>query len=408
MTKRGNYLIVILLCIFSTVSSVKAQVLNSDDSSFAAGKPKTGHLWGYAFGDYATKAHSDSLVRGGSNQYTGVKKNENGFAFRRIYLGYDYNISKKFSTELLLAAEDKAVHTSASGATTTSGDLLTDNKYTFYIKLANVRWKGIWRGTDLVIGQSTTPAFSNTSEKVWGYRSVERTIADIRRTPSFDLGVSLQGRFDKDANYGYDLMVGNGNGDAPENDKYKWFYGDLWAKFFNKKLTVDLYGDYERLNWTKSWHHARNMVKAFVGYTDKTYALGAEGFINHGANDVAGVNGAATDTLSANALGLSLFGHVNLVPSKLAAFARVDFFNPDNNYDNGKYLTYNGFSSHYDPNTKEKFISAGLDFTPVNNVHIMPNIWYNSYDGQQANLAGAAKHDYDLVYRITFNYVFGK
>jgi hypothetical protein len=28
------------------------------------------------------------------------------FQFRRIYLGYDYNISKKFTAELLLAAED--------------------------------------------------------------------------------------------------------------------------------------------------------------------------------------------------------------------------------------------------------------------------------------------------------------
>lgn len=408
MTRIGNYLIVILLSIIATLSSVKAQVFNNDDSSFAAGTPKTGHLWGYAFGDYATKAHSDSLVRGGANQYTGMKKNENGFAFRRIYLGYDYNISKKFSTELLLAAEDNTTHTNAAGTTTTSGDLLTNNKYTFYIKYANVRWKDIWRGTDLIIGQSMTPAFSANSERVWGYRSVERTIADIRRTPSFDLGVSLRGRFDKESNYGYDLMVANGNGAVPENDKFKWFYGDLWAKLFDKKLTLQLYGDYERLNWTKSWHHARNMVKAFIGYSDKFYALGAEGFINHGKNDVAGISGSIADTLDANALGLSLFGRASILPGKLSAFSRIDFFNPDSHYDNQKYMTYQGFSSHYDPNTKEKFISAGLDYTPVSNVHIIPNLWYNSYDGQQAKLAGAAKHDYDLVYRLTFNYVFGK
>ena len=55
------------------------------------------------------------------------------------------------------------------------------------------------------------------------------------------------------------------------------------------------------------------------------------------------------------------------------------------------------------------FISAGLDFTPVKNVHFMPNIWYNHYATQ---LTGAAKtaepNNYDLVYRMTFYFVFGK
>lgn len=408
MIRIGNYLIVILLSICSTSPFLKAQVFNSDDSSFAAGTPKTGRLWGYAFGDYAIKAHSDSLVRGGANQYTGMKENENAFAFRRIYLGYDYNISKKFSTEILLAAEDNVTHTNAAGNTTTSGDLLTNNKYTFYIKYANLRWRNIWHGTDLIVGQSMTPAFSANSERVWGYRSVERTIADIRRTPSFDLGVSLQGRFDNEGNYGYDLMVGNGTSAVPENNKFKWFYGDLWASFFDKKLKIQLYGDYERLNWTNNWHHARNMIKAFIGYSDKLYALGAEGFINHGQNDVAGISGSSADTLNADALGLSFFGRASILPGKLMAFSRIDFFNPDRHYDNQKYETYQGFSSHYDPNTKEKFITAGLDFTPVGNVHIIPNVWYNSYDGRQANLTGVEKHDYDLVYRLTFNYVFGK
>ena len=67
------------------------------------------------------------------------------FQFRRIYLGYDYNISKKFSAELLLAAEDNFPPGappvgSAAGTTTTfaagnsTGDLLTNQKLTFYIK----------------------------------------------------------------------------------------------------------------------------------------------------------------------------------------------------------------------------------------------------------------------------------
>ncbi|HEY6900305.1 MAG TPA: hypothetical protein VI233_06670, partial [Puia sp.] len=55
-----------------------------------------------------------------------------------------------------------------------------------------------------------------------------------------------------------------------------------------------------------------------------------------------------------------------------------------------------------------RFLSAGFDYQPVPNVHFIPNIWYNRYMGQQAGLSGAAAHDYDLVYRVTFYFTFGR
>ncbi|HTB24678.1 MAG TPA: hypothetical protein VK711_04875, partial [Puia sp.] len=142
----------------------------NNDSLYRSGAEGSGRIWGYAFGDFAYKGHSDSLSRGGSNQYTGIRAQTSMFQFRRIYLGYDYNISKKFSAELLLAAEDNFPPGappvgSAAGTTTTfaagnsTGDLLTNQKMTFYIKNMNIRWKGIWKGTDLVVGESATPAF---------------------------------------------------------------------------------------------------------------------------------------------------------------------------------------------------------------------------------------------------------
>src|SRR5580693_1063152 len=75
----------------------------NSDSAFKAGVPNSGRLWGYTFGDYFHKAHADSLNRGGNNQYSGVKKDVDQFQFRRIYIGFDYNISKKFMAEFLLA-----------------------------------------------------------------------------------------------------------------------------------------------------------------------------------------------------------------------------------------------------------------------------------------------------------------
>ena len=387
------------LCIFFFQTS-KAQFVINSDSAFKAGTPNSGRIWGYAFGDYYYKAHADTLNRGGSNQYTGIPKNRSAFQFRRIYLGYDYNISHKFVAELLLAAEDNVIQ----GNNPPSGDLLSDNKFTFYIKLANIRWKNIWKGTDLVVGQMSTPAFPLLSEKIWGYRSVERTIADIRRTPSFDLGASLQGVFDSKGNYGYNVMVGNGTGAKPEGDNFKWFYADVFARFLDKRLVFDLYADYERLSWLNGFHHSRNMVKGYVAYTTPGFTVGVEGFINQGKNDVVGVNGVLKDTLDAHAAGISAYVHGNISKEKLAYFARFDSYNPNTKYDNVKYTKYTGFTSNYEPNNKEQFITAGLDFTPVKNVHFMPNVWYTKYRANEA----VSNTSYDLVYRMTFYFVFGK
>lgn len=360
---------------------------NNSDTTF---KPH-GQLSGYAFGDYYYKAHADSLNRG-TNQYTGIPQGRNAFQFRRIYLGYDYYISQKFTAQVMLAAEDV-------------NDALQSNKYAFYVKYANIRWKNIFPRTDLVIGQTGTPAFSMSSEPVWGYRSIEKTIVDIRKTPSYDLGAEIQGKIDAAGNYGYNLMVGNGTGAKPETNNFKHFYGDVYAKFFDQKLMIDLYGDYERLHWQQGFHHARSMEKLFVGYSAPAITLGAEGYITQSQNDVTAFNNKTlmADTLNGLATGLSVFVHGPIIKNKLGFFARMDQYNPDTKYDNASYSKYASFSANYAPNTKEQFITAGLDFTPVKNVHLMPNIWYNRYANQGSQ--GAMK-DYDLVYRLTFYFIY--
>lgn len=396
--KRLLYLAILqLLCINLLV----AQSKTSTDTTFKPG----GKLWGYTFGDFYYKAHTDAQNRGGANQYTGIEQGRNAFQIRRAYLGYNYDIHPKFSVELLLAAEDNI--NSING--TLSGDLTANGKFTFYIKYANIRWKNIWKGTDLIVGQLATPAFPLLAEPIWGYRSIERTITDIRRTPSFDLGASLQGKFDPESgNYGYNVMVGNGTSARPENDKFKWFYGDVYAKFLDKKLIFDLYADYQRLNWTSTFHHSRNMVKGFAAYTTPSFTVGAEAFVNHGQQDIVGNKETSKDTVSANAAGISLFARGTIIKDKLGCFARFDSYNPDTKYNDFNYTTYSGLTSAYEPNNKEKFITAGLDFTPMKNVHFMPNIWYNRYKSENSNLTGSADHDYDLVYRITFYYVYGR
>lgn len=439
MKKKFYSLILFAILMASSTSYLKAQFVVSSDSAFNASAPMTGRVWGYAFGDYYYKSHADALSRGGSNQYSGLAENRNAFQFRRVYLGYDFNINKKFATELLLAAEDNFSAGNPPTSASSSGDELLNNKLAFYVKLANVRWKNIWKGTDLVVGQQGTPAFGATSEKVWGYRSIERTIADIRRTPSYDLGVGLQGTFDpKTKNYGYNLLLANGSSAKPASNNYKWVYGDVWAKFLNQKIIVDLYADYSKLQWTDSWHHSRQMLKASVGYNTSPFAIGVEGFINNLKQDVFATktSGSGVDTLNNTASGISIYLNGNIIKNKLRYFARFDTYTPTNKVNNSMYEKYVLNTGNYNDNSylstatssaglvstgdetyKQQFLTLGLDFMPTKNVHIMPNIWYNHYATQLSDdlnnsvngaQASKAKGDYDLVYRITFYYTFGK
>jgi len=401
----------LLIGALATSNQLQAQYLLNSDSAFRAGTPNSGRIWGYVFADYFHKSHSDSLNRGGNNQYTNVKQGQDEFQFRRIYLGYDYNISKTFSAEFLFAAEDDFA----------GGDLLQNNKFTPYIKNANLRWKNfLFKGNDFVFGLQPTPSFPFMSETIFTYtRPVERTITDIRRTPSFDFGAALQGRFnskDNKVTYGYNFLVANGTSAKPQalnGSLYKWFYFDAFVGFFNRHLVIDYYADYQRQNWTPVAHqHAsRQMNKLVVAWTSPKFTVGAEGYVNNLQQVEVGTRATGKDTLDGHASGISFYVHGNIIGEKLRFFARYDLYNPNTKYDNGTYSKYAALytvSTSYEPNNKERFFNVGLDFSPVKNIRIMPNIWYNKYLGQQANLTGSASHDYDLVYRLTFYFNFGK
>ncbi|HLZ89008.1 MAG TPA: hypothetical protein VKQ52_17255 [Puia sp.] len=423
-----------IVAFFLLTIASQAQVFVNNDSAFSAGTPKAGRLWGYAFGDFYYKSHSDSLNRGGANQYTGIPQSRNAFAFRRIYLGYDYNFNKKFSSELLLSAEDNfpAGNPPSTVASGSSGDLLANGKESFFIKLMNVRMKNIWKGTDLVLGEQFTPSFAMLTEKVWNYRSIERTISDIRRTPSYDLGVGLNGTFDPATkNFGYNLLMATGNSDKPATNSFKWWYGDVWGMFLDKHLILDVYADYQRLNWQPGWHHDRQMLKAFAAWSSQPITVGVEGFVNNMAVDTkASKIGGGADTIATMANGIAMFVHGDIITNKLRFFARVDLYNPNSKVDNSKYNAYSalgspggymtpGYKMNFSPSTgspvtatstgdptaKETFITAGLDFMPFKDIHLEPNLWYEHYASQ---LATGTKADNDVVFRLTFFFVFGK
>lgn len=430
------------LSIYCTLFVALSGTVNAQSSDTAAVQQfvPSGKLWGYAFGDYAFKGNADTSTknggRGNNNQYSKVPANANFFQWRRIYLGYNYNISEKFSAEFLLAAEDNPIAIAGSGTTagnpgqSTSGDQLADSKFSPYIKIANIRWKNIWKGSDLAFGQMNTPAFAKTgrndqtSEEIWAYRSVERTISDIRRTPSFDFGLSLQGWFDKTGNFGYDMMMANGTSAKPAANNFKWFYGDVYAKFLNKRLIVQLYQDYERLLWNPmivktsgAYHSERDMTKLFIAWNDKKFTVGTEIFQNTilGGVSAVGAKDGNTYYRTTQAIAFSLFARGRIYKDQLGFFARYDNYDASkklNEVTDGEFKSYATTQSNYDPTTKEQFVTFGLDYTPVKNVHIMPNVWMNTYDcalGSSQyglNTNGTGVKGTDVVYRLTLYYIY--
>ena len=368
-----------LFCFFFTTAQQKNN---------AAEIKSSGRLWGLAYIDYAVKVHADSLKRG-STQYSNIPKNFSSFDLRRVYLGYDYTFNEKFSAELLLAHE---------------GNYDAAGNRTVFIKAANLRWKNIYKYADLVAGQMSTPTYSLMMEKIWGYRSIEKTIADMRRIGvSNDVGIALQGRFDSAGVVGYNVMVGNGAASKPETDLFKKFYLNLYAKLFKQHLIIDLNGDYERIQ-NAPFHKNKSTVKLGVAWQQPQFTIGAEAFSQFQQNfyAVKKTPTAPDENMDAAATGLSFFAKGSIKKDKLNYFIRYDSYNPDSKFNTG--YTY---ATAY-PSSKESFVTAGIDFMPYKSIHIMPNVWYNHYHDKRNNATSFQKGDYDLAARCTLFVVFGK
>jgi hypothetical protein len=383
-------------------------------------------LWGYAFGDFYYNAHADATNRGPETMYNGVPTYRNAFQFRRLYIGYDYDITRKFTAEVLLASEPNA-NTGVNGTTNIqNGDNLVDNKMSFFIKNFNLRYRNLWEGTDFVIGELSTPGFAlnepgtnaptSLSEATWGFRSIEKTVTDFHKTNSYDVGAALQGTFDPATkNFGYVVMLGNNTGASllsatnANTGFYKIVYADIWGKFFNKQIYLDIYTDYVKTAPATAalGPQSHNIWKAFAAYVNPKITVGVEAYTQQIAN---GVTNTVTKTPEdATVQGLSVWVKGAIVKNKLGFFARYDGYNPDTDFNSADSYGANTNFSSYNPTVKEKFYTAGLDFTPAPKIHFMPNIWLVDYkDQRDPSTTGYVAPDHTLVYRFTFFYTFGK
>ncbi len=134
------------------------------------------------FGDYFYNILRDSTIDNLNNTGLSGIQDLQGFDFRRIYFNYDYTISKQFSTRFRLESQTLVA--------------VNNTLFLTYIKDAYLNWKNIFEGSNFIFGIQPTPAFK-VAESYWGYRSLERTIMDLRRiVSSRDLGASLKRTID--------------------------------------------------------------------------------------------------------------------------------------------------------------------------------------------------------------------
>lgn len=348
-----------------------------------------GIISGYAFGDYYYKTHADEYKRG-SYQYSGLTKNTNGFQLRRIYLGYQYFISRRFSSEVLVDI-----------ASTTS-----EKKMSFYIKYLQFKWSNIFPNSNLIIGSTKTPTYSTFTEGYWGYRSVEKMLEDMHRSSSYDLGIRLEGFLFKSERIGYNLMVGNGSGINLGTPTIRKIYAEIYTKLFDDKLVIDLYGDHEENNRIADVRPAKSMVKLFLAYTQPRVTFGVSvsaNYLRAGAQRSHPNLANMIDTVDGTSIGVSAFIRGTIIPQKLSFFARYDYMDPNIQKMDGDY-TYKGLQKGYDPIVNEHFITAGLDFSLHERIHFIPNVWCQVF----SNKTGEANpgRSYDLVYRMTFYFKY--
>ncbi len=342
-----------------------------------AQEPTAGKVHGYVFGDYFYKLGGEKAKAVSSTQYSDSALTKSGaLQIRRIYLYYDHNLSEKFFAQFLLESNDKSVEYTADK----TGKPTKDGRHTVFVKLAYLEWKDIIPQGNIAFGMVPTPTWA-LPEKMWNFRAIEKTVTDMRGLGgASDLGVTIRGKFGHEGMFGYAFMIGNGNGQKPENNKSKKYYGSISAKPV-KGLTLEVYGDQESklMNSQNQEKMSRTTLRGLAAYQTDHLTVGAE-FISQNQKKV-------TDSTDVKPFGISLFAWAPLpVSEKLAAFARFDTYDPNTE-----------ISSDY----KENFITLGLDYTPIKNVHIMPNIWLNSFSGN-----GGAKRAMDKVARVTFFYVY--
>ncbi len=303
-----------------------------------------------------------------ANAINHANKDLNGFQFRRVYITTDYTINDQFSTRFRMESA-----------------ISSGSNIGIFVKDAWLKWKNVFKGSDLIVGMSPTPAF-DASEGAWGYRSLEKTIMDyFKIVSSRDIGIDLKGKFDDDGTVKYWLKIGDGSGNKPETDKYKRYYAQLQ---FNpsSNLLITVYGDYNTMPQVldvfdgQMKDNSAFVAAGFINYKQgKDFGLGVESFIKSQQNNFR-IGNAALQNQSG--FGISVWAHA-MLSDKVGIVGRYDSFDPNTN----SSIT----------NDRQGLIIAALDFKAAPKVSVMPGVEIHTVEGAS---------DSDVTPRVTFFWKF--
>lgn len=310
---------------------------------------------GYMMGDYYYVAQNNNAEIEG----------QNGFWFRRIYFTQDNKLSDEFQVRLRLELGSP-------------GDFTSSSKIEPFLKDGYLKW--MKSGHSITFGLSSTPTFEYI-ESIWGYRSVEKTPADIYKLGSSrDFGLSFQGKLDQAKKISYNFMVSNGSGTKAETSKGKKVMFALGYQL-TSSFSFEFYSDYD----DRPGKANRNSFQGFLAYKTKNYRLGLQLLQQKRQQD----RGEDQEIRM-----LSVFGATKL-KEKLWTFARFDrSFDPVPEGPTISYLPVNGSS-------KFNFLVAGIDFRPIPQVQLMPNVEMVFYDKSNGVRPGT-----DIIPRFSFYYIW--
>jgi hypothetical protein len=321
-------------------------------SQVTAESPKV-KLSGYMFGDAFYNA----------NAIVPANKDMNGFNFRRIYITTDYTINDQFSTRFRMES-----------------NIVNGSNTSVFVKDAWLKVKDLFKGSDLYVGVSPTPAY-DVSEGAWGYRSLEKTIMDyFGIVSSRDLGIDLKGKLDEGGTAKYWLKLGDGSGNKPETDKYKRFYG-LVELDPSGNLVITVYADYNMMPKVNNKENSAIVAAGFVNYKQgKTFSIAVEGFLKSQQNNYFAPGATAPETQSG--FGLSFWARA-LLSDEVGIVGRYDTYDPNTN----------SASS----NERQGLFIGALDFKVAPKVSVMPGVEVHTLEGAS---------DSDITPRVTFFWEF--
>jgi hypothetical protein len=211
-----------------------------------------------------------------------------------------------------------------------------------------------------VLGISPTPTFA-VIEKIWSYRSVEKTPLDLHKMASSrDFGFSIKGEIDDKGVIIYHLMFSNGSSNKQEIDKGKSGMLSL-GLYPSKEWVFEIYGDYSDKKGDTDWY----TWQAFLGFVTKQFQAGIQ-YADQTREKLEDVDE------KLRVASIFLTGVISIV-----------------------FIPFN-------PTAKSTFFVAGLDWQPAKDVSIIPNIEFIKYERNSNGITPGN----DLIFRLTFYWKF--